>query len=242
MDEFQVIEDLKSSNTKEVLASLDKLQNMLSTPKSQFISCDLVYQALTPLIIHPHYKIRSSACTNILILLEKYIDSIQNVEFALQNIASSLLSVNRNVSTSSLQAIKIIINKIEPKRYWSTIKNIILNGKSLQVRKFILEILIDFANVIPLSPIFLLLDDPMSQIREAALKILKNADQDKLIKTYNKVIISYDATQLLNKNIHFNNTKLRVIAKRKRNVLFTQHSRKFNESYLSKRRQIMLKP
>lgn len=208
MTDMLINEKLTSENTRDVIEALSKVNSFIANDAILENNIDEIFNFLISLLIHTHVKIRIQTHDIMQEMIEKYTDLLPNIENCLPNLLSSLYQTNKHISNASLKSITIILTRIEPLRYWKIIKEIIFQGKTLQIREQILEILATVAKKIPLCPIFQLLDDPNYQIRNLAIKILKNADPEKVIASYEKVVVSYEATQLLNQNIKIHLSKI----------------------------------
>ena len=195
--EKELLENLNSNNIRDVLGAMSAATNLVDKYELQNAFVDKLYHSLIPLLSHTHFKIRSHAFTLILQLLEEYSNIISCPDVAIPSILLSILAVNKVISESSIKCLRIIIEITESEVFWPDIESVITDGRSTEIRLKILDILPDFANKIPLSPIVKLLDDPKAQIRNAAKQILDAADPALVRAAINCTRISYEAVKKL---------------------------------------------
>ena len=197
MDTAEIVIELSSNSLRAVLDALVSLSDMVSSGQIHEDIVESVFVAIVPLLAHNHYKIRHYSFLILSGLFRDHFHSISNSLEALPSILLSLLSVNQQVKTSAYECLKIILENYDVREFWFDIENIICKSRSLDERVRVLELLRDIATRIPLSPIIKLVDDPMYQIRRAALSVLEQADEESVKQAIRETRISYDAMKLL---------------------------------------------
>lgn len=195
--EKELLDNLNSNTILDVLGAMNTAANLAEKYELQNSFVDKLYHSLVPLLSHTHFKIRSHAFTLILQLLEEYNNAISCPDVAIPSILLSLLAVNKTISESAIKCLKIILEITDSEVFWPDIEAVIIDGRSTEIRLKILDILPEFANKIPLSPIVKLLDDPKAQIRNAAKQVLDAADPALVRAAINCTRISYEAVKRL---------------------------------------------
>ena len=197
MDGRQLIEGLQGTKIRRILSSLMYATDMLQNDEIDRPLIDKLYHSLIPLLVHNHYKIRGYAFNILLQLLCDYDDSLSCPDIALASCILGLQCVNKSISDTASNCVKRILEISDINSIWVELDETIRAHRSTEVRLKVLEILIDFADQIPLQPILTLLDDPKAQIRMAAKAIIDAADPEAVRDAICSARLSYETTQEL---------------------------------------------
>ena len=197
MNGKQLIEGLQGTKVRRILSSLMYASEMLQNDDVDRQFIDKMYHSLIPLLMHNHYKIRALAFNTLLQLLSDYEDCLSCPDIALGSCILGLQCVNKSISEVAATCLKRIMDMSEIDSFWVEIEETIRTHRSTDVRLKVLEILVAFADRIPLKPILSLLDDPKAQIRFAAKAILDAADPDAVRAAICSAKLSYETTQEL---------------------------------------------
>ena len=193
----EILVDLSSNSLRTVLDAVTYLSDMVASDSLTADVVDTVFHAIVPLLSHNHYKIRYYAFLILAGIFMDHFEALTDCIDALPSILLSLLSVNQQIKTSAYDCLKIILDLCETQDFWFDIENIITKGRSAEERVRVLGLLRDIADRIPLVPIVKLVDDPMYQIRRAALAVLDRADEESVKQAIRETRVSYDAMKLL---------------------------------------------
>ena len=197
MDDQEVLRDLQNSSPKIVLNSLISVANILGGDQLDPQFLDRLYHYLVPLLSSMHFKIRSNAFVIVSELFENNYDSISDAILALPGAILALHAVNKTVSKCAANVLKKIIENEEVDDFWGDVQSTITANRSVEVCVLVLNLLCPVANDIPLPPIVKLIDEPVAQIRRAAIKLLHCVDEESLIDAVQQTRISYEAMQFL---------------------------------------------
>lgn len=195
--EKELLQNLGSSNIRDILNGLNTANTLVEKYELQNVFVDKLYHSLVPLLTHTHFKIRSRSFNLIEILLSEYTSSITCPDVAIPSILLSILAVHEAVADSALSCLHLILGISDTEVFWPDIEGVILESRSTNMRIKILDLLCEFVNKIPLSPIIKLLDDPKAQIRNAAKAILDLADPACVKAALNQTRISFEAMEKL---------------------------------------------
>ena len=195
--EKQLLNDLSSSDVREVLSALQSANDLSQRYDLQSAFVDKLFHSIVPLLTHTHYKIRAHAFSLLLTVLSEYGDSISAIDVVVPSLLLSIISVNKEVADTAVKCLAIVFRLTETVSFWPDVEGVICDGRSGVSRIKILDLLVEFADRIPLEPIVRLLDDPKAQIRASAMKILNAADHGRVREVIASTRLSYEAMERL---------------------------------------------
>ena len=194
-----VYAQLKSDDPIVVISGLLAISEDIKDRDISGNYANTIYHVIIPHLSHNNYKIRAIAFSIAETIFVKNCEDLTDVSISLPILIFSLSSVNKSIVKSADTCLRVIFEIFDVSLWWEAVEENILYSKSLSIRVHLLELLIGFGSIIPLEPIFKLLDDQRKEIRDLAEEVLLEADEEVVKNMMKNSKISFNIYQRLYK-------------------------------------------